>query len=155
MVFMRSKPLSSRYSQAFFSIDATFALLTAISMFIMLSAIVFAAGLSAKSQAGEARAENLALRFSSFVLEKTSEGGTIGKDFTSINEISRGRFDSFFSENDISGTGASFARIRLVDAGGGLISEKINGAGAPAILHCVPRLALLDGEMVRLEACIS
>lgn len=155
MVFMRSKQHSSRCSGAFFSIDATFAILIAISTFAMLSAIVFTAGILAKSQAGEIRAENMALRFSSFVLEMASEGGTQNRSFASANEMNMGKFDSFFQDNGIGVPGASFARIRLVGSGGKTIAEESAGTAPPGNLHCVPRLALLEGKIVELEACIS
>lgn len=142
---------SNHHSRAFFSIDASFAFLTAAFIFIVFSAALACAALAAKSQSSGISSENLALRFSSYVLEQSAAGS----GYSSVNEIDGGRFDSFDLAAAIGAVNASFAGIRLVDSDGAIMMPHQFGVPPPKGVYCAKRLAIMDGRAVRLEACIS
>ena len=147
----------NRFSRAFFSIDASFAFLTAVFMFVVFSTVIFCAALSAKSQASEISSENRALRFSSYVLEQTavSGGSPSGGGYLSVNEIDGQKFDSFDGDAARAIIGASFASIRLVGPEGGEIAFRQFGVLQPKGVYCARRIALVDSKAVGLEACVS
>jgi hypothetical protein len=147
----------NRSSRAFFSIDASFAFLTAVFMFVVFSTVIFCAALSAKSQASEISSENRALRFSSYALEQTavSGGSPSGGGYLSVNEIDGQKFVSLDLGAAIGAMNASFASVRLVDSSGAEISSQSLGNASPKGVYCVKRLAIMGGEYVGLEACMS
>ena len=122
---------------------------------MLLSILLFAA-LSAKSQSSDIASENMALRFSSFALDKISvSGGNPALDgYVSVNEIDSGKFAQFDGDAAISQAGASYASLRLTGKAGQIGFAEF-GSKNSAALYCAKRLAAMGGEIVRLDACIS
>ena len=147
---------TSRCSRAFFSIDASFAFITAVSLFAMLLSVLFCAAITAKSQSSDIASENLALRFSSFALDSISvSGGNPSLDgYVSVNEIDGAKFISFNGNGAMQRVGASYASLRLTGKGGQAGFQEF-GAKNNSALYCAKRLAVMGGEIVRLDACIS
>jgi len=135
-----------------------FALLVAILSFVILSSALFASALTAKSQAKDVSYENLALRFSSFALDSMAvvSGKADAGGFASQNEIDAHKFSSFPIDSAIARAGAAYGSIRIVGQDGAEpLPPRSSGAGNAAGIYCAQRLALMDGKIVRLEACIS
>ncbi|MFA6490219.1 MAG: hypothetical protein WCT52_06125 [Candidatus Micrarchaeia archaeon] len=147
---------SSRHSRAFFSIDASFAFLTAVFIFVAFSAALISSALTAQSQSSEIASENRALRFSSYVLERTavSGGGQFDGHYMA-NEIDAGKFLSFDLPSAMGRMNASFASIKLAISSGGELAPPASGSPSPKGTYCVERLAVFEGQAARLEACIS
>lgn len=147
---------SSRHSRAFFSIDASFAFLTAVFIFVAFSAALISAALAAQSQSSEIVSENRALRFSSHVLELTAvSGGGLFDGHYMANEINRQEFESFDLPSAMGRMNASFASIKLAISGGGEIAPPASGTPSSKGIYCARRLAVFEGQAARLEACIS
>jgi len=142
-------------SSGFFSIDASLALFIAALSFALFSALAAAAAASASSSArGEAGAL-LALRFSSYVLEQSAPAGFPSQPGAhySANELDLGRLGAIDIGKLQAESGKGYASIRVEGSSGQLFFAESGRQGAERF--CAARLALLSGEIVRLEACIS
>lgn len=144
----------SRYS-GYFSIDAAFALVIAVAAYSSFAHLAAAAASIADSQSREISSSLLALRFSSFVLEEASSGaGGVGTGgYASTNELDMAKLEGFDLNGVLARAGKDYAKISLKNAQGELFSA--SAGAAEGEVFCAGRLALLSGEIVRLEACVS
>ena len=124
----------ARY-RAFWSIDAAFALVLCVAMFAMLSALLYSAGISAARGADDASGSLLSARFSSYALSQV-EGGN-GVDLPSV----------------LARTGRAYASLRMESDEGETMSDF--AGEMPGEVYCTQRIALREGKMIRLEACIG
>lgn len=119
-----------RNERAFWSIDAAFALVLAVAMFALFSALMNAAAASAARGAEQASGELLSARFSSYAVSLAESGGAV--DLQSVLER----------------TGRGYASIRSGDA--------LDFAGEQgAEVYCTQRLVVRDGKITKLEVCIG
>jgi hypothetical protein len=115
---------------AFWSIDAAFALVLAVAMFAIFSALMNAAAASAARGAEQASGELLSARFSSYAASMAESGEEV--DLYGV----------------LGRTGRRYASIRSGNA--------FDYAGeAEGGVYCTQRLVVRDGKMERLEACIG
>ena len=144
----------SRY-KGYFSIDAGFALVIVVVAYSSFAHLVAASASIADSQSKEISSSLLALRFSSFVLEKASAGGGgLGTaSYSSANELDMAKLEGFDLSGVLARVGKEYAKIAVKNAQGELFSAYAGTAGGE--VFCTGRLALLSGEIVRLEACLS
>jgi len=121
---------SAGRTRAFWSIDAAFALVLAVAMFAIFSAMLHSAGMMALRGAEDASGALLSARFSSYALEKMEKGGQV--DLESVLEE----------------TGRNYASLRAGD------SFAYAGEAGGAV-YCTQRLHVREGKMVKMEACIG
>jgi hypothetical protein len=127
----------NKRGNGFWSIDAAVALLIAVVMFAMFSAVLQAASFSALHGAKEASGELLSARFSSYALQRLENGKL--PDLPSVLERTGREFASM--EVSSSEGVASFASA----------GEKREGIAA----YCTQRLFFMSGKITRVEACIQ
>ncbi len=141
--------------QAFFSLDAGLATVAAIFAFSSFALLIASAASSAASQSSETSSSLLALRFSSYVLEKSasSSGEYPSGAYYRANELDPERLRALDLGEMLSKTGRRFASVSVKSQNGEIFSAHSGEHGAEAF--CAGRLALLSGETVRMEACIS
>ncbi len=144
----------SRYD-GYFSIDAAFALVIVIFAYSSFAHLAFKAASVADSQSREISSSLLALRFSSFVLEEASVGGGVfgAEAHSSANELDIGKLQNFDLGKVLARTGKKYAKILVKNSQGELFSASSGAVGEE--VFCAGRLALLSGEIVRLEACLA
>ena len=147
-------PTLASLSRAFFSFDAAFALLTAIFALFLFSLLASAASSSAHSQAAETSSSLLALRLSSLVMEEAAQSGGEGRgSYRETGKLDDLRLREFDLQEILKRTGRAYASISVHGGEGELLSSSAGTAAAEKF--CASRLALLDGEIVRLEVCVS
>ena len=117
-------------ARAFWSIDAAFALVLAVAMFAMFSAVLRSAGMMASGGAEETSGALLSARFSSYALSQVEGGKEI--DLQSI----------------LGQTGRGYASLRAGD--GFAFAGEMNGS-----IYCTVRLYVKEGRMARMEACVG
>ena len=117
-------------TRAFWSIDAAFALVLAVAMFAIFSAMLYSAGMTAQRGADETSGALLSARFSSYALEKMEMGGDV--DLASV----------------LGRTGGEYASLRV----GNEFAYAGETGGA---VYCTQRLDVREGRMVKMEACIG
>ncbi|MCX6771401.1 MAG: hypothetical protein NTX79_05080 [Candidatus Micrarchaeota archaeon] len=122
-------------TRAFWSIDAAFALVLAVAMFAMFSAMLYAEGMVASRDADETSGVLLSARFSSYALVQAEGGKEV--DLQAVLER----------------TGRKYASLRL-SGSDGESSFAYAGEKAGAI-YCTQRLYARGGNMVKLEACVG
>ena len=115
---------------AFWSIDAAFALVLAVAMFAMFSAVLYSAGTMASRGADEISGVLLSARFSSYALAQTESGKKI--DLQSVLEQ----------------TGRKYASLRNGE-GFAPVGEKGDA------VYCTRRLYVNGSRMMKLEACVG
>jgi len=140
--------------RAFFSIDAAFALLIAAVSFSSFALLSQAAAENSASQSRWASGELLALRFSSFILEKAArQGESPTGGYRIENDLDLPKLSEIDLKGMLTQSGRNFAGIYLESEGGRLFGAE---AGIfDGEVFCARRLATLSGKTVRLEACIS
>lgn len=141
--------------KGYFSIDAAFALVIVIFAFSSFARLASEAASAADSQSREISSSLLALRFSSFVLEEASVGdGEFGAGaYSSANELGMDKLQNFDLDGVLARAGKKYAKISVKDPQGELFSASSGAAGDE--VFCAGRLAILSGEIVRLEACLA
>ena len=117
-------------ARAFWSIDAAFALVLAVAMFAMFSAVLRSAGAMASGGAEETSGALLSARFSSYALSQMEGGKEI--DLQAI----------------LGQTGRGYASLRTGDAFA--YAGERNGS-----VYCTVRLYVREGRMMRMEACVG
>jgi len=115
---------------AFWSIDAAFALVLAVAMFAMFSAMLYAAGASVARGAEDASGSLLSVRFSAYALQQLEAGGAPDLQWA------------------LGRTGREYASVRA-----GNEFAEIGARGAD--IYCTQRLMVREGKMVKVEACIG
>ena len=121
--------------RAFWSIDAAFAIVLTVAMFAMLSALLYSAGISAGKGADETSGTLLSARFSSYALSRMEAENDIG-----LKSI-------------LGRTGRNYTSLRTANADG---ETSFDSAGEkPDEIYCTRRIAIRDGKMMRLEACVG
>jgi len=142
-------------SQAYFSIDSALAITIALFSFASFALILSSAAANASSGASQASSSLLALRFSSFVLEKSALSGGAGPGaYRSENEIDVSRLGAIDLNDALLRTGRKFARISLKSRNGELFSAEQGERGGREVF-CARRLAVSSGQICLLEACLS
>ncbi|MCX8194719.1 MAG: hypothetical protein N3G22_01250 [Candidatus Micrarchaeota archaeon] len=142
-------------SKAFFSFDAAAASFSAIILFALFSILSFAASNSAKESSAMAEGELLALRFSSYVLEKGAKVGLPQEGAHYVaGEIDLARLEEFDLQEIVKSSGIKYASVLVAGERKERLFFKEAGEAGKQVF-CARRLALLSGEAVRLEACIS
>ncbi len=116
--------------QAFWSIDAAFALVLAVAMFALFSMLLYAAGITATQGAGTISGEFLSSRFSSYALSQID----------SLEQVDL--------QLVLEGTGREYASLRVGD-------EFAYAGKESGVVYCTQRLAVKEGKIVKLEACIG
>lgn len=116
--------------RAFWSIDAAFALVLAVAMFAIFSAMLYSAGMMALGGADDASGALLSARFSSYALEKMERSEQI--DLASVLER----------------TGRNYTSLRAGDE----FTPVGNESGA---VYCTQRLYVDGSKMIKLEACVG
>jgi len=116
--------------RGFWSVDAAFALVLAVAMFAIFSAMLHSAGMTAVRGADDASGALLSARFSSYALEMMERGEQV--ELASVLER----------------TGKNYTSLRLGDA--------FDDAGeASGAVYCTGRLYVNGSTMVKMEACIG
>lgn len=144
------RALSQSEKQAFFSIDASFAFLAALFSFALFSTALLFAASAAASQSKQAELDNLALRLSSYALDKSASGDG---EYGLVNEVDLQKFDALQYGPVPPSPGASY--IRLTVSGGRMAPRSAEYGVSGGEVHCARRLALVEGDFAILEACIS
>jgi len=116
--------------KGFWSVDAAFALVLAVAMFAIFSAMLHSAGMTAVRGAGDASGALLSARFSSYALERMEKGEQI--DLESVLER----------------TGRKYASLRAGD------SFAYAGETGGSV-YCTRRLDVQGGKIMKMEACIG
>ena len=124
------KVSSAWHARAFWSIDAALALVLAVAMFAIFSAMLYSAGMTAQRGADETSGALLSARFSSYALEKMEMAEAI--DLESVLER----------------TGRNYTSLRV----GNEFAYAGETGGA---VYCTQRLDVREGKMVKMEACIG
>lgn len=144
----------SRYD-GYFSVDAAFALVIVIFAYSSFAGLASDAAAAADSQSREISSNLLALRFSSFILEEASLGAPgvgAGAHF-SANELDIGKLQNFDLGGVLARSGKKYAKISVKNRQGEQFSASAGAAGEE--VFCAGRVAVLSGEIVRLEACLA
>lgn len=123
------------HMSAFWSVDAAFALVLAVAMFAMFSALLFSASASAMKGADETSGALLSARFSSYALARMEMGGEI--DLQGV----------------LAQTGRKYASLRVADGNGDLSFASAGERSGE--MFCTARIAMIGGKMARLEACVG
>ena len=118
------------HRKGFWSIDAAFALVLAVAMFAIFSAILHAAGSSVARGAGEASGELLSARFSTYALQRLEAGEEIDLQALLVR-VER-----------------NYASLR---AGAGFSEAGVKNGS----VYCTARLALISGNITKVEACVG
>ncbi len=144
----------SRY-KGYFSIDAGFALVIVIFAYSSFAHLALASASIADSQSREISSSLIALRFSSFVLEEASTGawGLGTASYSSANELDAAKLQSLDLNSVLARAEKRYAKISLKNGQGELFSASAGTADGE--VFCAGRLAILSGEIVRLEACLA
>ncbi len=151
---MYKSRITSR-SSAFFSFDAALALAVAVFSFALFSAMLAASAASASQGAHDTSGSLLSLRFSSYVLEQAAQVGfpaQAGSHY-SASELDLARLGKIDLQQLLEDSGKEYASISLRGKGGQLFFAEAGESGQEK--YCSSRLALLFGEIVKLEACIA
>ena len=145
----------SRY-RGIFSLDAAAALLVAAIAYASLSLILSAAAASSSSGAWGASSRLLSLRLSSFILgEAGAEAGGMGTGaYVKSGELDLSRLGTLGLQDFLSASGRRFASVAVLSKGKREFFSSAGDAQGREVF-CTSRLALLNGQMARLEACIS
>lgn len=122
--------VAGMHKMGFWPVDAAFALVLAVAMFAIFSAILYAAGSSAARGADDASGELLSARFSTYALQRLEAGEEI--DLQAL----------------LAGVGRSYASLR---AGDGFSEAGVKGGS----VYCTARLALVSGNITKVEACVG
>ncbi len=140
--------------RAYFTIDAAFALLLAVFAYSSFAHLASSAGGRASAQSHEISSSLAALRFSSFVLEQAGAGGGFGAgSYVSANEIDIGKLGTLDLGGLLARTGRDYAKISVRNGAGEVFLKETGEANEE--VFCAKRLAILSGEIVKLEACLS
>ena len=149
----------SRRSRGFFSIDASFAILIIVLSFSMFSLLSSSAASFAAEGAKDVSKTNTALRLSSYILDDAAagSGGIYPNNYATPGELSEDKLQPFILQpvlsNFVSQGGLQSAEVSVK---GSAIPIAVSSAGTQAgEKYCVQRMALLEGEIVLLEVCIS
>jgi hypothetical protein len=141
--------------QAFFSLDAGLATVVVIFSFSSFALLAASAASSAASQSSETSSSLLALRFSSYILEKaavSSEEYSAGA-YYEANELDKEKLRTLDLGEILLKTGKKYASVSVEGENGEIFSSQAGEQGNEKF--CSSRLAILSGEIFRLEACIS
>lgn len=141
--------------QAFFSLDAAVALVMVVAVFSSFHLLFSSAASKAASQAEEASSSLLAVRLSSYFLEKAavSSDSFAAGAYYSANELDEGKLRALDLEEALLQTGRKFASVSVKGEAGEIFFSQAGKQGNQT--YCAGRLAKLSGETVRLEACLS
>jgi hypothetical protein len=144
----------SRY-RGYFSIDAGFALFIAVIAFSSFALLASSAASSAHSQSQGISSSLVALRFSSFVLEQAAASGAEPGNgaYSSTNELDISKLQGVDLDRMRSEAGKSYARVSVGNGETEIFSSEAGIVGGE--VFCARRLAILSGEIVRLEACLG
>lgn len=137
--------------KGYFSVDAALALVIVVFSYASFAFLASHAGASADEESRQISNSLLSLRFSSFLLEEAIVEGAPGH--SSINELDLSRFEELDLKEMLSGMGKNYAKVSVSRKEGEVFSKWEGEAGEE--VFCSNRLALLSGEIVRLEACIG
>lgn len=147
--------MASRSRRAFHSLDAALALAIAVLAFAGFSLLLSGSSSRLQSQARQESGELLALRLSSYLLDAAAASGNQGAPggYFSANEPDIARLQAVDLQGILQKTGADYASVSLLGSSGEIFSASSGEQGKEAF--CASRLALADGKIVRLEACVS
>jgi len=153
---MCKKTRQPRYS-GFFSLDAAIALLIAVFAYVSLSLILSSAAASSSSGAHSVSSRLLSLRLSSLIMDEAgAESGGFGEGgYAKIGELDAQRLSALDLGAILSSTGRNFASVSLFSSEGRIFFSQAGQLPVGAEVFCTKRLALLSGEMARLEVCVS
>jgi len=139
---------------AFFSIDAAFALLIAIMAFISFSTLLSSAASSAKASADSSSSSLLALRLSSFIISESEEKGGFGTaSYRKAGEIDVERAEGIDLSEFLSQGKRDYAGFSISDSSGGIAGNSFGSPGNET--YCAKRLVIVSGKIALLEACVS
>jgi len=141
----------SRFSRAYFSLDALLALSISIFAFFAAAGLLAVSAASAQQGAEENSHSLAALRLSDAVLEKASAHP--GAGYFSANEITVQGMQSIGLPSLAQSAGCSYARTIVGRGEEILFSDSFGSANGE--VFCAHRLALFEGKVSFLEACFS
>jgi type II secretory pathway pseudopilin PulG len=151
-----SRKIPQAGHKAFFSLDASLALLIAALSYALLSTLFLSAAQGASSSATSASMRLLSLRLSSFILDEAGAeaGGDGGSAYLKPGEISASSLQQAGIEPLRTKLGLRFASLSVFSQEG-LEYFSQSGEKGEGGVFCTSRLALFSRKISRLEVCIS
>ncbi len=149
------KTAKRKAHNAFFSIDAGFALVLAVLAFASFSMLLSAASAFADSSATETSSSLVSLRFSSYILSQAAKNnkGIGTAEYTKAWEIDKTQLEQIDLQNALAIAGKEFASVSVKSKEKDIFFSS-KGQKANQV-YCTKRLALMSGEPVLLEVCMS
>ncbi len=142
--------------RAFFSLDASVALLLAALSYAIFSTLLLSASQGASSLAATNSMRLLSLRLSSFILDEAGAeaGGAGAGRYVRSGEISASSLQSIDLDSLRARLGLRFAGLAVFSQDGAEFSSQSGEKGEREVF-CSSRLALFSGKISRLEVCVS
>ena len=137
--------------RGYFSVDAALALVIVVFAYASFAYLASHAGASADEESRQISNSLVSLRFSSFLAEEAITKGTEGH--SSVNELDLSRLLDLDLKGMLKEMAKSYAKVSVGGREGEIFSKWEGEAGEE--VFCSARLALLNGEIVRLEACLG